>query len=111
MSYRIIPRPDNEKPCQALLDEMRERGSVCGLRYAFAHRIESIIDVTFEQVSPAIYLATANTSEGVEWLRRSFRSRTEHVWFGDAYVLRRDEYRRLVQTAPDDICHETAPLY
>lgn len=106
MTTRIVPRADNEKPNGWVLEMMRERGSVCGLRYPYAHRIESIVDVIFEECSPKIFLATPQTPEGVEWLRRSFQSRTEHVWFCNSYVLRHAEYCRLIQNTPDDICHQ-----
>ena len=36
---------------------MRERGSINGLRYPYAHRIKTIEDVEFEACAPNIYLA------------------------------------------------------
>lgn len=72
---------------------MRERGSVSSLR---GYKANDSADLQLEICSDAIALATPNSLQGLEFLRRNV-VRSEQISFGNALVITRSEFEHLTR--------------
>lgn len=74
--------------------QIRERGSVSSLR---GYREHNPADMQLEICSEAVALATPNSLQGLEFLRKNV-VRSEQMSFGNALVITRSEFEQMTRT-------------
>lgn len=81
--------------------QMRERGSVSGLR---GYKPQITVDIYAEKVSGNLFLVTPATRAGANWVRASLAKRVEYLFFCNGLILDHNDFQWLLHHRPDSLC-------